>query len=220
MLDVGLTGGIASGKSTVARLLVEKGAFHVDFDLLAHEVEEPDQPAWKSIVAAFGEDILKEDRTIDRVRLGAIVFQDRDRLQTLNHIVHPAVYEAWTHRRNVIVGQNPSAIVLADVPLLVEGGMESLFDLVLLVYVSSEEQVRRLMARNGYTEEEARLRLAAQMPIEEKAARADIVIDNGGTLEETHRLLDDLWEELLRRERKKREKQTNKTTFLERRNPT
>jgi dephospho-CoA kinase len=220
MLDVGLTGGIASGKSTVARLLMEKGAFHVDFDLLAHEVEEPDRPAWKAIVAAFGKGILQGDRTIDRARLGAIVFQDREQLQTLNRIVHPAVYEAWTHRRSVIAGRNPSAIVLADVPLLMEGGMESLFDLVLLVYVSPEEQIRRLMTRNGYSEEEARLRLAAQIPIGDKVSRADIVLDNGGTLEETHRLLDGIWEELLRREREKGKRQTNETTFMERRNPT
>jgi dephospho-CoA kinase len=156
-------------------------------------------------VKAFGKAILNEDQTINRDKLGSIVFKDRKQLAVLNGLVHPAVYEEWTRRLALIVRQNPRAIVLADVPLLIEGGMQSLFDIVLLVYISPQEQLRRLVARNGYREEDAKRRLASQMPIREKMAYADLVIANEDGLEETRTRIDDLWEELLRRERRKHE---------------
>ena len=201
MLNVGLTGGIASGKSTVARMLAELGAIHIDFDALAHFVEEPDQPAWKAIVDAFGGTILNEDRTISRERLGAIVFQDREKLKILNKIVHPAVREEWHRRLACIEEQKPAAIVLSDVPLLIEGGMEALFDLVVLVYIPPGEQLRRLVARNGFTREEAERRLASQMPIEEKVRRADLVINNEGDMEDVRARIAGLWEALVQREK-------------------
>jgi len=207
MLKVGLTGGIASGKSTVAWWLVEKGAIHIDFDALAHFVEEPDQPAWKAIVASFGRGILNDDRTISREKLGAIVFQDREKLKLLNGLVHPAVYAEWHCRLEEIGRQKPEAIVLAGVPLLFEENLQSLFDLVVLVYIPPEEQLRRLVARNGYGEEEARRRLAAQMPIADKIPLADLVVNNGGREDETRELVDRLWQDLLEREEHKRMKQ-------------
>ncbi len=203
MLNVGFTGGIACGKTTVAAMLVEKGARLIDFDVLAHEVEMPDRTAWRGIVSAFGEGILRADRTIDRLKLGEVVFADREKLRQLNGIVHPAVFTAWLERLDEIAREDPHAVVLSDVPLLFEVGMKGAFDLVALVYISPEEQVERLMKRNGFSEEEARARLAAQMSIDDKVGQADIVINNQGTVEQTRMTIDAVWADLLRREREK-----------------
>ena len=203
MLNVGLTGGIASGKSTVAGMLVDKGAVHIDFDALAHFVEEPGKPAWQAIVETFGDAILNEDRTINRGRLGAIVFEDHEKLKQLNAIVHPAVRREWHRRLETVRDQRPDAIVLSDVPLLIEGGMQSLVDLVVLVYITPEEQVRRLMERNGLNRAEAQSRLASQMPIGEKLPYADLVINNEGSMEETRSIVEGIWQELTQREKGK-----------------
>jgi len=204
MLNIGFTGGIACGKTTVAAMLVEKGAYLIDFDALAHEVEAPDRPAWRGIVSAFGEGVLNADRTIDRLKLGAIVFEDKAKLQTLNGIVHPAVFDEWRQRMDAIVRDDPRAIILSDVPLLFEVGMAPLFDLVALVYITPAEQVERLMKRNGFTLEEARARLASQMSIDEKVRLADVVIHNRGTVEETRQGIASVWADFVRREEAKR----------------
>jgi len=201
MLNVGLTGGIASGKSTVAAMLVEKGAFHIDFDILAHDVEKPDMPAWRAIIDAFGPEILNEDGTISRARLGAIVFADQDKMAQLNAIVHPAVFAAWHRQLIDIKKEKADAIVLSDVPLLIEAGIKQMVDVVLLVYISPEEQLRRLMARNGYTREEALSRLRAQMPIQDKLALADLVVNNEGPRDETQEQVTAVWRELVCREK-------------------
>jgi dephospho-CoA kinase len=205
MLNVGLTGGIASGKSTVARMLAEKGALLIDFDELAHAVQEPEGPVWREIVANFGRDILGTDGAIDRRKLGAVVFGDREKLELLNRLVHPAVFTEWHRRIAEIRAARPDAIVLSDIPLLLEAGLKPLVDLVLLVYIPPDEQIRRLMERNGYGRDEAMSRLASQMPIDEKRPAADIVIRNDSSPEETRKAVDDLWEELQRRERFRRE---------------
>jgi dephospho-CoA kinase len=199
MLNVGLTGGIACGKSTVARMLVEKGAVLIDFDDLTHAVEEPEGPVWREIVRHFGEAILLPDRRIDRPKLGAIVFADPEERRILNHIVHPAVYAEWRKRLEEIEKERVDAVVLSDVPLLIEAGLEKMVEIVLLVYIPPEEQIGRLMARSGFTREEAERRIAAQMPTGEKISRADIVIRNEGSVEETSRAVDRVWEELRRR---------------------
>ncbi|MEW6334127.1 MAG: dephospho-CoA kinase [Thermodesulfobacteriota bacterium] len=201
MLNVGLTGGIASGKSTVAAILVEKGARHIDFDELAHVSQAPDGPVWREIVRHFGEDILCPDGRIDRRRLGERVFADRDQRELLNRLVHPAVFDAWRRQLEEVREIEPEAIVLSDIPLLIEAGLESMVDLVLLVYIPPEEQMARLMARNGYSREEAARRVASQMPIAEKLARADMVIRNDGPPEETRRAAGEVWELLKVRER-------------------
>jgi len=205
MLNVGLTGGIASGKSTVARMLAVKGALLIDLDEIAHAVEEPEGPVWREIVHHFGRAILDADGAIDRRKLGAVVFGDREKLEILNNLVHPAVLTEWQRRIAEIRAARPDAIVLSDIPLLLEAGLKPLVDLVLLVYLPPEEQIRRLMARNGYCRDEAAARLASQMPIDEKLPAADIVIRNDGTPAETQRAVDGLWEELRRRERCRRE---------------
>jgi dephospho-CoA kinase len=196
MLNVGLTGGIASGKSTVARMLAEKGAILIDFDELAHAVEEPGEPVWQEIVHHFGEGILLPDRRIDRRKLGAIVFTDREKRELLNRLVHPAVFAEWSKRLEEIEKTGKDAVVVSDIPLLVEAGLETMVDAVLLVYLSPEEQIRRLSARNGFNREEAERRVAAQMPIGEKVIHADIVIRNEGSVEETGRAVSRAWEEL------------------------
>jgi dephospho-CoA kinase len=205
MLNVGLTGGIASGKSTVARMLAEKGALLIDFDELAHAVQKPEGPVWREIVHHFGCGILGADGAIDRRKLGTIVFGDREKLELLNRLVHPAVFAECQRRVAEIRRRRPDAIVLSDIPLLFEADLKSLVDLVLLVYISPEEQIRRLMARNGYGQDEAMTRLASQMPIDAKLPEADIVIRNDGSPEETSRAVDGIWDELQKRERRQRE---------------
>jgi dephospho-CoA kinase len=205
MLNVGLTGGIATGKSTVARILVEKGARLIDFDELSHAVEEPEGPVWKQIVRHFGEEILHVDRTIDRRKLGDIVFVDREKLDLLNRLVHPAVFQEWHRRIEEIRAVQPDAIVLSDVPLLIEAGMKPMVDLILLVYVPPKEQIARLMARNGYSREDAEKRIDSQMPIREKLPHADIVVCNDGSPETTRKALNAIWMELIEKERLRRE---------------
>jgi len=205
MLNVGLTGGIACGKSTVARMLAEKGAVLIDFDELAHAVQEPEGAVWREIIRHFGEEILHEDRTIDRRKLGETVFADREKRELLNRLVHPAIFEEWQRRLAEIQVRRADAIVVSDIPLLIEAGLKGMVDLVLLVYITPEEQVRRVMARNGFSREEAERRLAAQMPIEEKLRWADIVIRNGGSPEETRRVVSEVWMELNIREKRRQE---------------
>jgi len=203
MLNVGLTGGIACGKSTVAKMFVKKGAYLIDFDGLAHEVEEPGKPAWKEVVNHFGKRILQPDKKIDRVKLGNIVFADKKELTKLGKIVHPLIYQEWEARLEKIGKKEKHAIVLSDVPLLFEGKMQYFFDLTMVVLVSQEDQINRLMKRNGWSREEAQRRLNSQMPISEKIALADIVIDNKGTVADTERKVNEVWHELLQREKQK-----------------
>jgi dephospho-CoA kinase len=206
MLNVGLTGGIATGKSTVARILVEKGARLIDFDELSHAVEETGGPVWREIIHHFGDGILQADRSIDRRKLGDIVFADREKLDLLNRLVHPAVFKEWYGRIEAIRKMQPDAIVLSDIPLLFEAGMKPLVDLVLLVYIPQDKQIARLMKRNGCSRVDAEKRIASQMPIGEKLPFADIVIHNDGSPAKTRKTLDDLWVELIKKERLQKEK--------------
>jgi dephospho-CoA kinase len=196
MLHAGLTGGIASGKSTVARMFHEEGACLIDLDEVAHFVEAPDRTGWKAIVEYFGSDILNDDGTINREKLGSIVFRDKDKLAGLNEVVHPIVFEEWKRRIAEIHKRNPRSIVISDIPLLFEVGMKHLLDVVILVYIPPEDQIQRLMRRNGCSREEASIRLASQMPIDDKIPHADYVIDNGGSIEKTRAAVYEVWEEL------------------------
>ncbi len=204
MLNVGLTGGIACGKSTVAQMFVHQGGYLIDFDKLAHEVQEPGKPAWQDVVDFFGSGILQADRNIDRTQLASVVFNHPEKLKTLNEIVHPRVYEEWRQRLSEIKAQNPHAIVFADVPLLFEGQMQYLFDLTILVMIKPEEQIDRLMSRNAICREEAHRRLSSQMPIFDKIPLADIVIDNQCAIGETEKKVADVWRNLVERETAKK----------------
>lgn len=201
MLNVGLTGGIACGKSTVAQVFVMLGAHLIDFDKLAHEVQEPGKPAWKEIVRYFGKDILNQDETIDRNRLAQIVFTDKKELEALNNIVHPLVFNLWQERLDKIKIKEEHAIILSDIPLLFEGKMQDLFDLTILVLISPEEQICRLMARNNLSRNEAQIRLQSQMPIADKIGLADIVIDNQDNVSQTKEKVAEIWWQLKSREK-------------------
>ncbi|MGD1412605.1 dephospho-CoA kinase [Bacillus stercoris] len=190
-LVIGLTGGIASGKSTVANMLIEKGITVIDADIIAKQAVEKGMPAYRQIVDEFGEDILLSNGDIDRKKLGALVFTNEQKRLALNAIVHPAVRQEMLKRRDEAIA-NREAFVVLDIPLLFESKLESLVDKIIVVSVTKELQLERLMKRNQLTEEEAVSRIRSQMPLEEKAARADQVIDNSGTLEETKRQLDDI----------------------------
>jgi dephospho-CoA kinase len=204
MLNVGLTGGIACGKSTVAGMFVKKGAYLIDFDELAHKVQEQGKPAWQRVVDLFGKEILGRDGIIDRIKLGNIVFTDKKKLTELNKIVHPFVYQEWDAKLQMISKDDLHAIVLSDIPLLFEGRKHHLFDLTMLVLIEPEEQISRLMARNHISREKAQNRLKSQMPIKEKIALADIVIDNTGSVSETEKIVNKTWRKLLQIEKTKK----------------
>jgi len=193
---IGLTGGIATGKSTVAGMLRERGAAIVDADRVAREVVEPGQPALQEIVNRFGPGILNEDGTLNRKKLGEIVFADPARRKELEAVTHPAIRERMRKMIEALRAEDPDRLIVADIPLLFEAGLERQYEYVLLVYVPREIQMRRLMRRDGLTEEEAEKRLAAQMDIEEKKSRADYVIDNSGSPEETARQVERFLESL------------------------
>lgn len=204
MLVTGLTGGIATGKSTVLGMFAEEGASVIDLDELSRVVVEPHKPAWCEIVRSFGEAILRQDRSLDRRRLGRIVFADSKRRRKLEQIVHPRVLEAYDEELMRIQETNRQAIVIADVPLLMEIEMERRFEKVIVVYAPPISQTKRLVQRDHLSEEAALNRLKSQMPIEEKVRRADFVIDNSGSLVETRRQVRQVYEELKRLEEEKR----------------
>ncbi|MGE5391133.1 MAG: dephospho-CoA kinase [Deltaproteobacteria bacterium] len=185
MYIVGLTGGIASGKSTVSRTLSRLGARIINTDEISHQIIEPGEPAWDDIVAFFGVQVLNPDNTIDRVKLGAIVFQDHDSLMKLNSFTHPRVMERLRSDLKGIEDEQPDAVVFMEVPLLYETHMEKLCREVWVVWVDSETQITRLMARDSIDRDYALRRIASQMSLEEKAERADRIIDNSGSIEET-----------------------------------
>jgi dephospho-CoA kinase len=187
-LIIGLTGGIASGKSTVARMLLELGIPVIDADQIAREVVEIGEEAYLQIVEKFGEEILQDDKTIDRAKLGAIVFNDEEKRKLLNSIVHPAVRQKMLEQKERYVKKGEKTIVL-DIPLLFESNLTHLVDKIVVVYVDEHTQLERLMARNGFSKEEAKARIKAQMPLKEKAAKADAVINNNGTIEQTKKQL-------------------------------
>ncbi|HEX8508809.1 MAG TPA: dephospho-CoA kinase [Propionibacteriaceae bacterium] len=193
MLRVGLTGGIASGKTVVSDRLRELGAVVVDADLLAREVVQPETPAFAAIVQRFGEQILEPGGTLDRGALGRVVFADPEARRHLESIVHPAVRA----RANEIDKAAPAdAIVVHVIPLLVETNQAHSFDTVVVVDIDPETQLQRLVARSGLTAADARARIAAQAGRSERLSAADHVLANGGTEEELRRQVDDLWRRL------------------------
>ncbi|MEV5884499.1 dephospho-CoA kinase [Streptomyces sp. NPDC052020] len=198
MLSVGLTGGIGAGKSEVSRLLVECGAVLIDADRIAREVVEPGTPGLDAVVAAFGADVLAEDGSLDRPRLGSLVFADPEKLAVLNSIVHPLV---GARSRELEAAAAEDAVVVHDVPLLTENGLAPLYDVVVVVDADPATQLDRLVRLRGMSERDARARMAAQAGREQRREIADIVIDNDVPLEELRRRVKDVWAELTRRAR-------------------
>ncbi len=185
MIRVGLTGGIASGKSTVSAIFRHAGAQIIDADQIAREVVQKGLPAWQKIVAHFGPRVLMADGQLDRAILADVVFNDPLQKRHLNAIVHPHVSRKTKELMEKLERTQPNGVVVLDVPLLYEVGMEKDLDKIIVVYVPESVQLDRLMQRDGLSEQAARARIRAQMPIEEKRRRADIVIDNSGSLEAT-----------------------------------
>ncbi len=197
MLRVGLTGGIASGKSLVAGYLKELGAQIIDWDAISKIVVEPGLPAWQDIVRYFGKGILQADRRIDRSKLGEAVFSDEEKRQKLNSFTHPHIMAEAKRQERAIVETKPNAVVVHDVPLLFEVGGGKTVDKTVVVYTTQENQVKRLMARDGMSREDALARINAQMPLADKVKHADFVIDNNGSMEETKTQVQELYRELL-----------------------
>jgi dephospho-CoA kinase len=193
---LGVTGGIATGKSTVVGMLRDKGAYVIDFDLLARRVVEPDKPAWKNIVAFFGEQVLQPDRTLDRKKLADIAFNDLEKRKKIESFTHPEIFGEFMNELNRITATAADAIILVDIPLLIELNLQYLFHKLLVVHTPEEQQLLRLIARDGISREEAAARLKSQLPIDEKVGYADYVIRNEGSMEETQRQVDDLWANL------------------------
>lgn len=190
---IGLTGGIAAGKSTVARRLAEHGAVHIDADQLAREAVAPGSPGLMRIRERFGGRVIGSDGALDRPKLGEIVFADARALADLNAIVHPEVRSIAQRRIAEIVRRDPEAVVVYDVPLLVEAGVQLPWDLVVVAEAPAETRVERLVALRGMSREEALRRVANQAGDEERRAVADVVIDTGGTESRTREQVDALW---------------------------
>jgi dephospho-CoA kinase len=178
---IGLTGGIASGKSTVSTLFQELGAFVIDTDKIARAVVEPGEAAYFDVIAAFGDSIVAPDGTIDRLKLGGIVFQDKDSRVILEKITHPPI-EAKVNQLIQSAQKRSCPIVILDVPLLFESGWDKRVDEVWVVAVDETTQLQRLINRNNFSEQEAMARIKAQLPLADKIRRANQVIDNSGDL--------------------------------------
>lgn len=181
---IGLTGSIATGKSTVAKMIEEMNIPVIDADKIAREVVEPGEKAYEQIVEYFGKDILFPDGTINRKKLGLIVFQDEEKRNVLNRIVHPVIRERMDQQKEEYLAKGYETVVL-DIPLLFEGNRQDEFDKVLLVAVSEDTQLKRLLERDKMGKEDALNRIRSQMPIKDKIPLADAVIYNDGTIEET-----------------------------------
>jgi len=185
MIIVGLTGGIGSGKSSVAEMFKDEGAYVIDFDYLARVVVEPDTPAWRDIVEHFGPEILLPDRTLNRFRLAEIVFSDARSRKALEGFTHPRIFEKQDTLLEEIKTKDPKAIVIVDVPLLFELSLNKNFDKVILVYVSRDVQIERAIKRDALLREEVEKRLEAQINIEKKKLLSDYIINNDGSLKNT-----------------------------------
>ena len=193
MLLVGLTGGIASGKTTVSAMLAERGAEVIDADHIARQVVMPGMPAWCKIREHFGPGVLHPDGQLDRQALADIVFADKSKLALLNEITHPAIFARIADRLEGLHDQD--VVVVLDAALLIEAGLAEGVDVVIVVHSPREIQVERLAAK-GVGSQDARNRIASQLEPEKRLARADIVIDNSGSLEDLRRQVDKLWEDL------------------------
>ena len=194
MKVIGLTGGVGSGKSTVAEMFRELGATVIDADEAAHAVYAPGTPGFDAVAREFGDEFVR-DGAIDRKRLGTLVFNDAAALRRLNAIVHPLVRE-WMAARTAEAFDNGAEIVIQDVPLLYENDLEGLFSSVVLVYAPAGVQLERLVEGRGLPRDRAESMIAAQLPIDEKRRRAHHVVDNSGTVEETRNQVEEIWAQM------------------------
>ncbi len=198
-LIIGLTGGIVSGKSTVARMFKDLGAKIVDADKLGHKVILPQGAAWKRIIKIFGKDILKKDQTINREKLGKIVFANQNLLKKLNKITHPEIIKLI--KKEISLAKDDSKeekkILIIDAALIYETKIDRLMDKIIVVYLDEEEQLKRLIKRNNLSEKEALQKIKSQIPLKEKIEIADYVIDNSNSLDKTKEQVETIWQEIV-----------------------
>ncbi|MFD2613347.1 dephospho-CoA kinase [Paenibacillus gansuensis] len=194
-MNIGLTGGIATGKSTVTALLAERGAFVIDADVIAREVVLPGSPVLEKVAERFGPGILQPDGSLHRKKLGEIIFADSQARKDLDGLLHPPIRALMRSRMEERERTHPEQLVVVDVPLLYESGLQGMFEEVLVVYVPRHIQKDRLMKRDKLSSEQAENRLNSQMDIEEKRLKADIWIDNSGNLEQTAEQVSRFWSE-------------------------
>ena len=200
---IGLAGVKTSGKSTVAKMLEELGAPIIDFDVLSRVVVEPGKPAYNDIVSYFGEQVLKEDKTLDRQKLRDIVFQDMEKRKKLESFQHPRIGEEFIRLVEEYSKDKEDIIIQVVIPLLIEVNMQAMFNNLLMVYAPEEVQLKRLMARDNISEELALSIIRAQMPVEEKKGYCDLIVDNSKTLEDTRRQVEEVWRQLKEIQRKR-----------------
>ncbi|TCP53744.1 dephospho-CoA kinase [Tumebacillus sp. BK434] len=200
---VGLTGSIATGKSTVSKMFAEAGAVIVDADKIVREVQQPGKQAFLEIVDHFGKEVLLPNGELDRAKLGSLVFGKEENRLKLNSIVHPRVREERDQQTAAALARDSRAIIIWDIPLLIETGIYQEVEKTVVVYVDRETQYERLLKRDELSAEAAEQRISAQMPIEEKKRYADFLIDNRGTIEETQRQVQEVWVELTRLQRER-----------------
>ena len=195
---VGVTGSIGTGKSTVSAMFAELGAHLIDYDRLARDVVEPGRPAYRAIVEAFGQGVVRPDRSLDRTKIGDMVFASEALRQKLNAIVHPAVFEEDLRLTKEILQTDPGAIIIKEIPLLTQIGIDpkALVDKVVVVSASPDIQVLRVMGR-GFSEDQARARVAAQVPVSETEKCGDFIIRNNGALEETRKQVEEVFRSLI-----------------------
>ena len=203
VLLLGVTGGIASGKTAVANMLEELGAPIIDFDVIARQVVEPGKPAWQEIVDYFGNQVVQEDGSLDRKKLSNIVFRDLEKRKQLESFTHPRISEEFVRQVNEIAEKTPGTIIQVVIPLLIELNLQYIFHKLMVVYIPEELQIERLAERDGISNEEAVNILKAQLPIDEKVGYADYVIHNEYSLEETKRQVEDLWQTLKKIQKEK-----------------
>ena len=198
-LIVGLTGGIVSGKSTVALMFKDLGAKIVDADKLGHSVILPHKPAWEKIVKIFGKDILQNDLTIDREKLGKIVFANQSLLKKLNDITHPEITKIIKKEIDSLKNKTykQKKILIIDAALIYEAKIDRLMDKIIVVYIDEDEQIKRLIKRNNLSKDEALQRIKSQMPMKEKVKMADYVIDNSNSLDKTKKQVEKIWKNLV-----------------------
>ncbi len=195
---VGVTGGIACGKSTVSRLLSEKGAIPINSDEIGHQLLKRGSPVMGALLEAFGPDILDESGDVSRQKLGAIVFNDRAARERLNAIMHPPIVEQSRSEANRLVAENENCVVLIDAPLLIEANSQDTVDVIVVVTASTQIQLQRLLENRSLSQTEAHTRIDSQMPLSEKVKYADFLVENDGTLEELEQKVDGLWHEIRR----------------------
>lgn len=196
ILKVGLTGGIACGRSTVAKMFEERGCYCIDADRIAHRLLQPPSPTRKRVVEFFGREILNPDQTINRARLGMIVFSDRAKRERLNSIVHPEVIAEENRLVEEYLNSGGQGIVIVDAALIIETGSYRRFDKIVVVYTDEQTQLERLIERNGLSPEEAKRRIAAQLPLMEKLRYADYKISTSGSLQDTEREVEEVFQSL------------------------